>query len=156
MYDLSGREPTPTFSTLTLFGPERTVPGKSGYYASAGLGQPVVEDYEQGGVFLQDDVDFAPWLEGIFGLRCDILAAQSGAPALGPVLDPTQKCVSEAPQVHPNRLVGTCLRRIPRFGCQSLRTNVVARNIWDASETRPYQSVWNAAWTRREEASILF
>ncbi len=98
VYDLSEREPTPTFPALTLFGPERTIPGKNGYYASAGSGQAVVEDYEQGGVFLQDDVEFAPWLEGIFGLRGDILAAQSRAPALDPTqdyqeranIDPTQ------------------------------------------------------------------
>ena len=90
VYDLSGGGPTPVFSRFTLFGPERTIPGKPGYYASAGSGQAVVEDYEQGGVFLQDNVDFTPWLNGIFGVRGDIIAAQSGAPALGPVLDPTQ------------------------------------------------------------------
>ena len=102
VYDLSGSGPTPTFSRLTLFGPERTIPGKAGYYASAGSGQATVVDYEQGGVFLQDDVEFAPWLSGVFGLRCDIIAAQSGAPGLGPVLVPTQD-YQEPSNIDPTR-----------------------------------------------------
>ena len=88
VYDVSGNGPTPVFSRQLVFGPERTIPGKPGYYASDLLNQAIVSDFYQGGIFLQDNVEFTPWLSAIFGLRGDFIAAKSGAPALGPLVDP--------------------------------------------------------------------
>ena len=90
VYDISGNGPTPTFPQSLIFGPERTIPEKGGYFATNAFNEALRTDYYQGGVFAQDIVDFTSYLTGIFGLRYDIIAAQSGRPDLGPVVDPTQ------------------------------------------------------------------
>ena len=154
VYDLSGRQPTPTFSALTLFGPERTIPGKAGYYASAGSGQAVVEDYEQGGVFLQDDVEFAPWLEGIFGLRCDVIAAQSGAPALGPVLDPTQDN-QEPPSIDPTQPLPATQRDTTLIANESYFASLVYKPRPGASLYLTYDRV-NGADSVNNQGALPF
>ena len=89
-FDISGTGPTPVFDRLTTFGPERTIPGKPGYYASDLFNQAIVSDFYQGGIFLQDNIEFTPWLSAIIGLRGDFIAARSGAPALGPLVNPAE------------------------------------------------------------------
>ncbi len=88
VYDISGNGPTPTFSRPVIYGPERTIPEKPYYYGTDAFNQAVRSDYYQGGIFIQDVVDFTSFLTGIFGVRYDFIAAQSGAPDLGPVVDP--------------------------------------------------------------------
>ncbi len=89
VYDISGNGPNPSrFPDSVIFGPERTIPGMPGYYASDAFNEALDTDYYQGGFFVQDVVDFTSYLTGIFGVRADIIAAQSGAPALGAVVTP--------------------------------------------------------------------
>ena len=89
VYDISGNGPKPTFSPFVIFGPERTIPGMPGYFNSDLFGVGTITDYYQGGLFLQDNIDFTSWLNGIVGIRYDFIAAESGAPAQGPLEDPT-------------------------------------------------------------------
>ena len=89
-YDISGKGPSPIYPPSVIFGPERTIPGMPGYYSSDLFGVSTLTDYYQGGVFVQDDIDFTSWLNAIVGARVDFISAQSGAPAQGPLVDPTQ------------------------------------------------------------------
>ena len=58
VYDMSGNGPKPTFSPFTIFGPERTIPGKPGYFNSDLFNVGTITDYYQGGLFLQDNIEF--------------------------------------------------------------------------------------------------
>ena len=90
VYDVSGQNPHPTFPDAVIFGPERTIPGMPGYYNSDLFNVGTVTDYYQGGIFLQDNVEFTKQLSAIIGVRIDFISVQSGAPAQGPLVDPTQ------------------------------------------------------------------